>query len=179
MGPVGFYCCPSLLICFPFFLSFIYSFLYFLATIFYFLLLLSEPFRFLESLFFTFFPLVSLYLSLDCPPFFIPFYVALPPPPPFFSYSLYLPLGFFFLLTASARFAPSCFPSLFLSLCISLHFPFLLPPFFSPKLPEAATTVCTLYNYAALTLSLELFFVDPYRLKPQPDLPEGLNPGPS
>lgn len=158
------------------FLSFISSFLYFFASLFYFLLSLSEPFRFLESLFFTFFPLVSVYLSLYGLPFFISFYVSFFP---LYSYYLYLPLGFSFLLTASVRFAPSCFPSLFLSLCINLRFPFLLPPFFSPTLSEAATTVCTIYNYAALTLSLELFFVDPYRQKPQPDLPEGLNSGPS
>ena len=95
------------------------------------------------------------------------------------SYYLYLPLSFSFLLTTSVRFAPSCFPSLFLSLCIDLHFPLPIPPCFSRTLPVAATTVCTLYNYAVLTLSIELFFVDPYRLKPQLDLPEGLNPGPS
>ena len=97
------------------FLSFISSVLYFLASFFYFFLPLSERFRFLESLFFTFFPLYQHIFPYTVYHSLFPFML---PPPLFFSYYLYLHLGFAFLLTASVRFAPSCFPSLFLSLSV-------------------------------------------------------------
>jgi hypothetical protein len=150
---------------FSFFLSFFHFFLPFFLSI---PLLPLPPFP-SPFIFSTLFSLLS---SFFCPCTFYNFSLYCLP---FFTCHLFFPPFFFLTSICLSAFLFSLL-SLFLSLlpvilccsfkCINLHFLsfflyFPLPAFLW-QLPQNAH--CTLYTYTALTLSPELFSVDPYRL---------------